>query len=116
MTTSESADPGTSPPGPVPRPWYLYLLECENGRLYTGIATDPQRRFTEHATGRGAMFTRLNRPLRLLGCCAYPDQSCVTRAEIDLKRRDRNGKLAWARENPVLSPCARAIDPSGVTL
>lgn len=102
MTTSDPADPGASATDPAPRPWYLYLLECENGRLYTGIATDPQRRFAAHLAGRGAMFTRINRPLRLLGYRAYPDQSCVTRAEIDLKRRDRSGKLAWAQENPVL--------------
>lgn len=88
--------------GPAGQPtWYLYLLECHNGRLYAGIATDPQRRFADHAAGRGAMFTRINRPLRLLGCRAYPNQSLVTRAEMDLKRLDRSGKLAWARENPL---------------
>ena len=54
-------DPATEPT------WYLYLIECRNGRLYAGIATDPQRRLADHAAGRGAMFTRINRPLRLLG-------------------------------------------------
>ncbi len=109
MTTSEPGDSGGSPPGPAPRPWYLYLLECENGRLYTGIATDPHRRFAEHAAGRGAMFTHINRPLRLLGCRAYPDQSLATKAEIGLKRRDRGGKLTWARENPALSSLEEAV-------
>jgi putative endonuclease len=80
--------------------WYLYLLECCNGRLYTGIAIDPERRFAVHAAGRGAMFTRINRPLRLLGWRAYPNRSLVSKAEADLKRRDRGGKLAWALENP----------------
>jgi putative endonuclease len=84
--------------------WYLYLLECCNGRLYTGIATDLERRFAAHAAGRGAMFTRINRPLRLLGCRPYPGQSQATRAEMDLKRLDRTGKLAWARENPPPGP------------
>ena len=79
--------------------WYLYLLECCNGRLYTGIATDPQRRFADHLAGRGAMFTRINRPLRLLGWRPYPNRSLVTKAEISLKRRDRSGKLAWTSEN-----------------
>ena len=37
-------------PGPT---WYLYLIECRNGRLYAGIATDPRRRFADHAAGRG---------------------------------------------------------------
>jgi putative endonuclease len=81
--------------------WYLYLIECCNGRLYAGIATDPQRRFATHAAGRGAMFTRINRPLRLLGCRAYPNRSQVTKAEADLKRLDRAGKLGWAQDNPL---------------
>jgi putative endonuclease len=84
-------------PGPT---WYLYLIECRNGRLYAGIATDPRRRFADHAAGRGAMFTRINRPLRLLGCRPYPSQSLATKAEIVLKRLDRSGKVEWARENP----------------
>jgi putative endonuclease len=105
-------DPGT----PQRSAWYLYLIECRNGRLYTGIATDPQRRFTEHAAGRGAMYTRINRPLRLLGCRPYANRSQATRAEIGLKRLDRRGKLAWARDNPEVLPtdCARqtaTIDP-----
>jgi putative endonuclease len=94
--------------GSVQVTWYLYLIECRNGRLYTGIAIDPERRFAAHAAGRGAMFTRINRPLRLLGCQPYPNQSEVTKAEMDLKRLDRTGKLAWARENPPAGPSATA--------
>mgnify|MGYP001088975474 CR=1 FL=1 len=86
--------------------WYLYLIECRNGRLYAGIATDPRRRFADHAAGRGAMFTRINRPLRLLGSRPYPSQSLATKAEIGLKRLDRSAKLAWARENPAAAPPA----------
>jgi hypothetical protein len=44
-----------------------------------------------------------------LGCRAYPDQSLATKAEIDLRRRDRGGKLAWARENPALSSLEEAV-------
>jgi len=87
-------DPATEPT------WYLYLIECRNGRLYAGIATDPQRRLADHAAGRGAMFTRINRPLRLLGSRPYPSRSLATKAEIGLKRLDRSAKLAWAWENP----------------
>jgi putative endonuclease len=92
-------------PSHAPEPtWYLYLIECRNGRLYAGIATDPQRRFAAHAARRGAMFTRINRPLRLLGCRPYPNRSLATKAEIDLKRLDRKGKLAWALDNPYALP------------
>lgn len=46
--------------------WYLYLLRCENGALYTGIAKNPFRRFDQHIKGRGARYTRVNPPLSLV--------------------------------------------------
>ena len=47
--------------------WYVYLLECHDGSVYTGIATDVDRRYAEHAAGKGARYTRAHPPLRLLG-------------------------------------------------
>ena len=38
--------------------WYLYILECKDASLYTGITTDIKRRFTEHKNGKGAKYTR----------------------------------------------------------
>ena len=46
--------------------WYVYLLECRDGSIYTGIATDVERRYAEHAAGKGARYTRSRPPLRLL--------------------------------------------------
>ena len=46
--------------------WYLYLLECEDGSLYTGITTDFDRRFAEHLSDKGARYTRSHPPQRLL--------------------------------------------------
>jgi len=38
--------------------WFLYVIECADGSLYTGIATDPQERYAAHAAGKGARYTR----------------------------------------------------------
>ena len=76
--------------------WYLYLLECENDYLYAGISTDVMRRFRSHCEGKGAKFTRINRPQRVLGVAAYPDRGQATSAEIELKRMSRQKKLQWA--------------------
>ncbi|MGL5255197.1 MAG: GIY-YIG nuclease family protein [Brevinema sp.] len=46
--------------------WYLYLLRCDNGSLYTGIAKNPFRRFDRHILGRGASYTRMHQPISLL--------------------------------------------------
>ena len=56
--------------------WFIYLLECRNGKIYTGITTDVQRRFDEHLKGTGAKFTRSNPPLHIL---AY--KPCMNRSE-----------------------------------
>jgi putative endonuclease len=79
-------------------PWYLYLIECADGALYTGIALDPAARFEQHRTGKGAKYTRANRPVRLIGVISYPDRSTATRAELAFKRLKAAEKRArlWA--------------------
>lgn len=66
--------------------WYVYLIECRNGSLYTGIAVDVERRYRAHAAGRGARYTRANPPVRLLGALPQPDRGTATRAELAIKR------------------------------
>ncbi|WP_210396874.1 GIY-YIG nuclease family protein [Motiliproteus sediminis] len=73
--------------------WYLYIIETEGGRLYTGITTDPQRRFTEHQCGRGAKFFRSDPPRRQVYCCAFPDRSSASREEYRIKQLSRTEKL-----------------------
>ena len=67
-------------------PWFLYLIECEDGALYTGIALDPAARFEQHRAGKGAKYTRANPPVRLIGTMEYPDRSTATRAELAFKK------------------------------
>ena len=60
--------------------WYLYILRCGDGTLYTGITTDVERRLEEHRQGRGAKYTRGRGLLEL----AYQEE-CGTHSEA-LKR------------------------------
>lgn len=76
--------------------WWLYLLACRDGRTYTGIATDVAARFAVHSRGKGAKFTRSNRPVRILGARAFASKSEALKAEAALKKLDRTAKLAWA--------------------
>jgi|GEM_PF-626962 len=68
------------------RRWYVYLLECEGGSIYTGITTDLRRRMTEHAAGTAARFTRAFSPLRLRAAWRCADRSTATAAEQWIKR------------------------------
>ena len=76
-------------------PWWLYLLECEGGVYYAGIAVDVERRFYQHLFGTGAKFTRARPPLRVLAVRAYPDRSQALRAELRLKALARARKLEF---------------------
>lgn len=77
--------------------WWLYLLVCEGGRLYAGIARDVEARFALHASGKGARFTRANPPRELLAVQPFETRSAALKAEYALKRLNRRAKLAWAR-------------------
>ena len=74
--------------------WYVYLLECHDGSIYTGIATDVDRRYAEHAAGKGARYTRAHPPLRLLGSFEYPDRAAASRAEYAIKQLTPSRKRA----------------------
>lgn len=66
--------------------WFVYLLECRGGHIYTGIATDVAARYAAHVAGRGARYTRANPPTRILAAFACTDRGSATRAEAALKR------------------------------
>jgi putative endonuclease len=80
--------------------WYLYLIECHDGSLYTGIAVDVHKRFALHAGGKAARYTRAHPPRCLLGFTAYPDRSSASAAEHAFKKlspaQKRQRATAWA--------------------
>ncbi|TJZ74263.1 GIY-YIG nuclease family protein [Chitiniphilus eburneus] len=80
--------------------WFLYVIECRDGSLYTGIATDVARRWAEHVAGRGARYTRAHPPLRLLAVAPYPDRSTASRAEYALKQLKPTAKRHFCQTNP----------------
>lgn len=78
--------------------WWVYLLACKGGRTYAGIAIDVGARFLAHREGKGAKFTRANKPLKILGAQSFPSRSEALKAEYALKQLERPDKLLWARE------------------
>jgi putative endonuclease len=76
-------------------PYTLYLLECEDGSFYAGIAKDVIERFVRHALGLGAAYTRSHPPRRILACRAYPSKGLALSAEYALKQLPRLRKLGF---------------------
>ena len=66
--------------------WFLYVIECADGSLYTGIALDPEARFQLHLCGKGARYTRSHPPLRLVLTQPHPTRSSALKAEYQFKQ------------------------------
>ena len=73
--------------------WYVYMLRCADGSLYTGIATDVERRFAEHKSGRGAKYTRSHPPLAVAYREECADKGAALRREAAVKKLPRAKKL-----------------------
>ncbi|MGB1409530.1 GIY-YIG nuclease family protein, partial [Alloalcanivorax venustensis] len=65
---------------PAAGDWWVYMLRCADGSLYTGVTTDVLRRWQEHNDGpRGARYTRARRPVALVMCVAVPGRAAAGR-------------------------------------
>jgi len=73
-------------------PCYCYIVECADGTYYTGWTLDPQKRVDVHNKGRGAKYTRMRLPVRLVYMEEQPDRKSAMKREIAIKRLGRNGK------------------------
>ena len=78
--------------------WWLYVLLCANERLYVGIAKDVDARLEVHRSGKGAIYTRLNAPIRVVARERHESRSAALRAEYALKQLSKARKLAWVAE------------------
>ena len=72
--------------------WYVYMLECADGTLYTGVTTDVERRLGEHNGSKAAKYTRARQPVRLVYHEAATDRGAALRREAALKKLSRAGK------------------------
>ncbi len=92
------------------RTWFLYLIECVDGSVYTGITTDVAARYAAHCRGVGARYTRSRRPAALLGFEAHPDRSSAARAEYRVKQLSPAAKRDYARRlaGPPAAPAGAA--------
>ena len=77
--------------------WYVYMLRCGDGTLYTGVTDDVERRLAAHRAGKGAKYTRGRGPLELVYQEQVPDKSAALRREYQIKRlpkQDKEGLIA----------------------
>lgn len=73
--------------------WHVYIIQCLDSSLYTGITTDITRRFRDHAAGRGAKYFRLHPPKKLVYVESGHSRSSAGKREIEIKRLKRAEKI-----------------------
>lgn len=73
--------------------YFIYLIQCGDNTLYTGIAKDVGRRFTEHNIGKGAKYTRTRKVVKVLYTEEYPSKSQALKREAQIKGWRREKKL-----------------------
>ena len=74
--------------------YYVYIIECQDGTLYTGMTTDVKRRFQEHSSGKGGSYTKAKKVKKLLYTEKCKDRSAALKREFEIKGWNRNKKLA----------------------
>lgn len=73
--------------------WSVYIIRCTDGSLYTGITTDVSRRFTQHATQKGAKYFRTRQPLQIIYVESDHNRSSASKRECHIKRLSKSEKL-----------------------
>jgi putative endonuclease len=82
--------------------WFVYILECGDGTLYTGITNNIEARIGSHRAGKGAKYTRGRLPLRLVCIILCRNKGAALKKEYAIKRLSRNEKLALIRNTTIM--------------
>ncbi len=77
--------------------YFVYILRCKDGTLYTGITTDLKRRLAEHKSGKGASYTRARKAGKIVYSEKKKNRSTASRREAEIKSWTRTEKLALIR-------------------
>lgn len=75
--------------------WHLYLLECNDGSLYTGITTDLEKRMRAHQTGKGSKYVASRGLKKVIASQTYQTRSEALKAEYFVKKLPKHQKKEW---------------------
>ncbi|MBT3985132.1 GIY-YIG nuclease family protein [archaeon] len=82
--------------------WYVYILECKDDSLYTGITNDLDKRMAAHKSGKGSKYVKWKRFHKLLHAIEVKDKSEAAKLEYKIKQLERNEKITFFVKHPDL--------------
>lgn len=80
------------------KPWFVYILECADGTLYTGITDSIEKRLAMHNAGKGAKYTKGRTPVVLRFVEKALGRSEALKREMEIKKKNRHGKTRLIRD------------------
>ena len=83
--------------------WQVYIIRCSDNSFYTGITTDCERRFSQHAAGRGARYFRGRQPVQVVYREHDHSRSSAARREAEIKAMNRADKDLLVARQPILN-------------
>jgi predicted GIY-YIG superfamily endonuclease len=89
--------------------WFVYIVRCSDGSLYTGVAKDVKRRCQQHNAGTASRYTRSRRPVKIIYQEVHPDQSSALKREAAIKAMTRRGKLTMIQKRKKQAKGGREI-------
>jgi putative endonuclease len=79
--------------------WYVYILECSDLTLYTGISNDVEKRIETHNNKKGAKYTKTRTPVKLVYQQSFETKSLAAKEEWRIKQLTRNQKILLINQN-----------------
>lgn len=73
--------------------WFVYILLCEDGSLYTGYSNHVEQRFSDHKNGKGGHYTSSHKPVKLIYQEQFNTQSEALKREKQIKSWNRKKKI-----------------------
>ena len=77
--------------------WFVYIIKCEDGSLYTGYTNDLELRFEKHKSGKGAKYTRSHIPERIVFSQKYANKIKAQKKEREIKNLTHSQKLEFIK-------------------
>ncbi len=98
------------------KPYFIYILRCEDQSLYTGITTDPYRRFQEHQSNhKGAKYTRVHRPVKIESLWQTQTKVLAAKLEYQIKQLKKTDKERLISDNPLTELLGNKLDVTAYT-
>ena len=86
----------------IENPWFVYILECYDESLYTGITNNLEKRMIAHKNGKGSKYVRSKRFKQILHAISVMNKSNAAKLEYSIKQLERNEKITFFMKHPNL--------------